>query len=126
MRAVDTNLLVRLVVRDDVKQARRADAFVAPGAWVAQLVLAETVWVLDSVYGLGRSDQALAVDMLLSHDRLTIQDAEGVEAALELFRSGKGVGFSDCLVLASAQRAGHLPLGTFDRRLSRLPGTEQL
>ena len=52
MRAIDTNVLVRLIVRDDSAQVERAEAFVAQGAWVSQLVLAETVWVLDSVYGL--------------------------------------------------------------------------
>jgi predicted nucleic-acid-binding protein len=52
MRAVDTNLLVRLITRDDPKQAAAADAFVSKGAWVSHLVLAEAVWVLESVYRL--------------------------------------------------------------------------
>ena len=52
MRAVDTNVLVRLIVRDDPAQVDRAEAFVARGAWVSLLVLAETIWVLKSVYGL--------------------------------------------------------------------------
>ena len=53
MRAVDTNVLVRLIVRDDSGsgQVEKAEAFVAQGAWVSQLVLAETVWVLEFVYG---------------------------------------------------------------------------
>ena len=46
MRAVDTNVLVRLLARDDAKQATAAEAFVNPGAWVSHLVLVETVWVL--------------------------------------------------------------------------------
>ena len=45
MRAVDTNVLVRLIVRDDPEQVDRAEAFVAQGAWVSLLVLAEAVWV---------------------------------------------------------------------------------
>jgi len=52
MRAVDTNVLLRLVTRDDAKQAARADDFVANGAWVSHFVLAETSWVLSSVYEL--------------------------------------------------------------------------
>lgn len=50
MLAVDTNVLVRLLARDDPKQAQAADEFVAKGAWVSHLVLAETLWMLDAVY----------------------------------------------------------------------------
>jgi predicted nucleic acid-binding protein len=80
MRAVDTNVLVRLVTRDDAKQVAAAEAFVAKGAWVPHLVLAEAMWVLASV----------------------------------------------CLVLEVARKAGHLPLGTFDRELGKLDGAEKL
>jgi predicted nucleic-acid-binding protein len=52
MRAVDTNVIVRLIVRDDPQQTAAAEHFVEKGAWVSNLALAETVWVLDSVYGL--------------------------------------------------------------------------
>ena len=52
MPAVDTNVLVRLIARDDPKQAKAAEDFIAGGAWVSLLVLAETTWVLDSIYGL--------------------------------------------------------------------------
>jgi len=49
MRAVDTNALVRLVVRDDSGQTRIADDFISKGAWVSHLVLMETIRVLDAV-----------------------------------------------------------------------------
>jgi predicted nucleic-acid-binding protein len=120
MRAVDTNVLVRLLTRDDPKQAAAAEAFVSKGAWVSHVVLAETVWVLDSVYGLKPPQIALAVEMLIRHVHLTVQDVDVVEAALRVFERRPSVGFSDCLVLASARKAGHLPLGTFERRLARL------
>jgi predicted nucleic-acid-binding protein len=48
MRAVDTNLLVRLIARDDERQVRVAEEFGSMGAWVSLLVLAETTWVLDT------------------------------------------------------------------------------
>jgi predicted nucleic-acid-binding protein len=124
MRAADTNLVVRLIVRDDVRQARAAEAFVASGGWVSHVVLAEVAWVLESVYGLDVRRIALAVEMLVQHEHLTVQDPEVVQAALDLFRGRTGVSFSDCLVLAIARKAGHLPLGTFDRRLSRIEGAE--
>jgi len=126
MRAVDTNVLVRLTARDDPKQVSAAEAFVTNGAWVSHVVLAEFVWVLTSVYGLAASEIATAIDILLAHQNLTVQDAEAVGAALDHYRKRPSVSFSDCLVLEVARKAGHLPLGTFDRHLSKLPGAERL
>ena len=123
MRAVDTNVLVRLLMRDDPRQAAAAERFVSGGAWLSHLVLAELLWVLDSTYGLKAAQLCLAVDMLLEHEHITIQDADVVETALEMFRS-RSADFSDCLILATARKAGHLPLGTFDRGLSKLEGAE--
>ena len=126
MRAVDTNVLVRLVVRDDAKQVRAAEAFIVGGAWVSHLVLAETTWVLDAVYERTAEQIAAAIDMLLNHEHLTMQDADVVTAAIENFRKRPGLGFSDCLVLEIARKAGHLPLGTFDRDLAKLDGAVRL
>ncbi len=126
MRAVDTNVLVRLTTRDHPKQVAAAERFVAPGAWVPHVVLAETVWFLSAVYELGPTEIATAVEMLLNHTDLTLQDADAVAAALEHYRTRPALGFSDCLVLEVARKAGHLPLGTFDRELSRVDGVQRL
>jgi predicted nucleic-acid-binding protein len=126
MRAVDTNVLVRLMTRDDAQQVKAAEAFVAKGAWVSHIVLVESMWVLSSVYELGPSKIATAVEMLLSHKDLTLQDSEAVVAALARYLKKPSAGFSDCLVLEVARKAGHLPLGTFDRNLSKLAGTQRL
>jgi predicted nucleic acid-binding protein len=126
MRAVDTNVLVRLLTRDHPKQAASAEAFVAKGAWVSLLALAETTWVLSAVYERRSEDIAIAIDMLLSHQHLTLQDPDVVSAALAHFRKKPTLGFSDCLLLEIARKAGHLPLGSFDRDLGRLPGIERL
>ena len=126
MHAVDTNLLVRLVVRDDADQVNAAEAFVAKGAWVSHLVLAETLWVLDAVYNRSPAQIANAIDRLLNHKELTLQDSDVVALALDSFRSRPSLGFSDCLVLEIARKAGHLPLGTFDRNLAKLDGTHRL
>jgi predicted nucleic-acid-binding protein len=126
MRAVDTNLLVRLVVRDDAHQVAAAEAFVSKGAWVSHLVLAETIWVLDAVYDRSPAQIASAIERLLNHKELTLQDADVVALALDHFRSRPSLGFSDCLVLEISRKAGHLPLGTFDRNLAKLHGTQRL
>lgn len=126
MRAVDTNVLVRLITRDDPKQVAAAEAFVANGAWVSHLALAEATWVLAAVYDLGAPEIGKAVEMLLNHKSLTLQESDVVSAALEHFRKKPALGLSDCLLLEVARKAGHLPLGTFDGDLGRLRGTEQL
>ena len=126
MRAVDTNVLVRLMTRDDVKQVAVAEAFVVHGAWVPHLAVAEATWVLASVYDRGREAVATAVEMLLSHEHLTIQDAEAVTAAVAQFRQQSRVGFSDCLMVEVARKAGHTPIGTFDRDLGKIDGAERL
>jgi predicted nucleic-acid-binding protein len=126
MRAVSTNVLVRLITRDDTQQAASADRFVQKGAWVSILALAEASWVLTAVYHLNAAELATAVEMLLNHKNLTLQDSDAVADALLLFRSRPALGFSDCLMLQLARKAGHLPLGTFDRNLGKIEGTQKL
>jgi predicted nucleic-acid-binding protein len=126
MRAIDTNVLVRLITGDDARQAAAAAAFVRPGAWVSHLVLAETSWVLTSIYELNPEQVASAVEMLLDHHDLTVQDAEAVARAMTLFRAHPAPGFSDWLVLEVARQAGHLPLGSFDRDLTKLDGAKRI
>jgi predicted nucleic-acid-binding protein len=102
------------------------EEFISKGAWVSHLVLAETSWVLESVYDRTREDIAKAVEMLLNHEHLTLQDQDVIAAAVEKFRKHKGVTFSDLLVLEIARKSGHIPLGTFDRHLAKLEGAKRL
>ena len=67
-----------------------------------------------------------AVDRMLNHTALTLHDADVVALALDHFSSRSSLGFSDCLVLEIARKAGHLPLGTFDRNLAKLDGVLRL
>ena len=126
MLAVDTNVLVRLLARDDAKQAAAADAAIAKGAWVSQLVLAEAVWVLDAVYERTPKQLVAALELLLAHESVVLHDADVVSAALAQFRAKPALGFSDCLVLEIARKAGHLPLATFDKTLARMTGAQRL
>jgi len=126
MLAVDANVLVRVLARDGAAQADAASRFIATGAWVSHLVLAETVWALESVFGRAPAQLIAALQLLLAHESLVLQDADTVAAALEHFRRRPALGFSDCLVLAIARKAAHSPLGTFDRGLARLPGARKL
>ena len=126
MLAVDTNVLVRMLARDEARQAAAADQVVAKGAWVSHLVLAEAVWVLDAVYARTARQLIAALDLLLAHETLVLQDADVVACALAQFRARPALGFSECLVLEIARKAGHLPLATFDKVLGKLTGAQKL
>jgi predicted nucleic-acid-binding protein len=126
MRAADTNVVVRVITRDDARQADAADAFIAKGAWISQLVLAEAVWVLGSIYKLDHEMITEAIAMLLDHESFVVENADVVAAALEQYRQRAALRFSDCLILEIARKAGHLPLGTFDKGLGKLDGAARL
>jgi predicted nucleic-acid-binding protein len=126
MRAVDTNVVVRLVTGDDVEQVAIAEAFVKGGVWVPTVVLAETAWVLRANFAFDHEAIADSVQMLLDHEDIVFENANIVAAALDDYRRRPSLRFSDCLILAAARHAGHLPLGTFDKALATLHGTARL
>jgi len=126
MRAADTNVLVRLLVRDDPQQVRDAQAFVSGGVWISHLVLAEAAWVLATVYRLDASAIIDGLEMLLSDQDFVLQDPDTVTAAVRLFRAAPRLGFNDCLIVEIARKAGHLPLGTFDRELAKIDGAQRV
>jgi predicted nucleic-acid-binding protein len=78
--------------------------------WVTLLV--EMIWVLDSVYDLTRAQIATAIERLLNHRELSLQDADVVAAALDHYRRRPALDFSDCLLLEIARKTGHLPVAT--------------
>ena len=94
MPAVDTNVLVRLIARDEPKQVRSAEAFVQEGAWVSLLALAETTRVLASAYDLTPGRIASGIEMLLDHKQLVLQDRASVAAELDSFRKHPKLGFA--------------------------------
>ncbi len=126
MRASDTKVLLRILTRDDARQEVATEAFIAEGARVSILALAEPAWVLATVYRKGADEIMTGVAMLLDHEDLTLQDADAVANALGVFRERPALGFSNCLILELARKAGHLPLGTFDRALGKVEGARKL
>lgn len=126
MHAIDTNVLIRILVCDDSSQLASAERFIQHGAWVSSLVLAEAIWAMDTIYDITPARQADAIEMLIGHQHLVLQDHEAIRAALQLFRSKPALGFSDCMILELARQAGHLPLGTFDRSLAKAAGAQKL
>jgi predicted nucleic-acid-binding protein len=121
MAAVDTNVLVRLLVADDPAQTRRALSFLEARRplWVSTVVLVETIWVLTAVYSWSKA-QILAMLETASNSRdFAFQSIETVRAAIATYVSGKA-DFSDCLALELARTEGHLPFATFDKATARL------
>lgn len=126
MRAVDTNILVRLLEQDHSAQCAAADAYQRTGGplWVPQVVLVETVWVLSTSCRRTRKEILGVLEALLGNADLHLQDEAIVSAAVASFKASKA-DFSDCLVLETARANGHVPLATFDRNLLKLPDTTQ-
>ena len=117
MIALDTNVLVRVLTRDDPAQVRKVlRKLRGKEVWLAKTVLLETEWVLRYSYGLSRSAISRAMDRLLGYGLATVEDREGVVLALAGYHAG--LDFADALHLASATEADRFL--TFDRDLARL------
>jgi predicted nucleic-acid-binding protein len=120
--ALDTNVLVRLVLYDDEGQAKAAERLVVRARrertplWISDVVLCELVWVLTRRVGLERPDIADALDQLLRTELITVGEARLVERALAAYRAGKG-DFADYLIREQAEAAGANEVATFDRAL---------
>ena len=124
MIGIDTNVLVRYIAQDDKTQSPRATSFIekecgvaAPG-FVGLVVLAEVVWVSESLYAAGRDQVSTIVRRILSIKQLVVQDAETAWKALRLFEAGKA-DFADCLIECSAVAAGCEHVVTFDRQAAK-------
>ena len=130
MIALDTNVLVRYLTRDDAGQAEAARSLVAslspdsPG-FVCREVLVELVWVLDRSHAASRDRIASALLGLLAADAIVVESADDVAAAVMAYADGVS-DFSDLMILAAARRAAATPLYTSDRRASRVDGVELL
>lgn len=128
MIGLDTNILIRYLTQDDPVQSLRATRIVErlteeqPG-FVSIVVMVETVWVLDRVYGLTANAIALALEKLLQADTLVIQNEQEVFTAMIALKTGAG-SFSDALIGALGEWAGCAGTLTFDRKATRLTGFE--
>ena len=127
MAAIDTNVLVRLVTRDDESQYKKAQAFVEKHqpVLVTQLSVLELVLVLMSRYGLDKERTCQVVQALLEMRELNIQAPAVLEAALKTWKKSKA-DFADCFILETVIDASESPLGTFDVTLGKLEGCKQL
>lgn len=126
MPSIDTNVLVRWLVRDEADQARSVDRLlddaVSEPLFVPLTVLLETEWVLRSRYRFDRGSIATTLDMLLSTTELEFQQEPAIEQAIWLFKQPASPDFADCLHVGLCRHAGREPLLTFDARAAKLSG----
>ena len=124
--ALDTNIIIRYLVRDNVKQSEAARALLEsltverPG-YVCREVAVEVVWVLKRAYGYSRAQIAAILKELLITEVLVFEVADDVAGAAFRYSEGEAE-FSDLMIMAAARRAGINSLHTLDRKLSRLEG----
>jgi predicted nucleic-acid-binding protein len=126
MKALDTNVLVRYLVQDDPVQGKKAATYIEAAAegdeqiLIGNIVLCETVWVLDSAYGYAKSEIEAAIEKLLESSTFQFEAKDIVWAALEEYRTAK-VDFADCLIGRVHRTLGCEPTATFDAALRKLP-----
>jgi predicted nucleic-acid-binding protein len=124
MRAIDTNVVIRLITRDHEDQALAAEALVKDGAWLSLVALVETCWVLSAGYEFTPPQLARALGILLDHEHIVVEHPVAVERALEVFRKRPKLSFPDCLLIEIARQSGFLPFATFDKDLAKLDDVE--
>lgn len=126
MKGLDTNVLVRYLVQDDPRQSKKAAQFIEsqctreqPGV-ISNIVLCETLWVLESCYDINKKRQAEVVEEILSVAELQITNTELVWQALRDFQANK-VDFADCLSARQNYAEGCDVTFSFNKKAAVLP-----
>lgn len=127
MLGLDTNVLVRFLIRDDETQFERARRLIRRETnrhepiLVSLMVVLETEWVLRSRYGLSKSEIHGVLSGLLESIDLSFEDEPSLEAALFMWKDSPAE-FADCLIGARHRALGCRATASFDTRAARLPG----
>ncbi len=112
MLAVDTNLLVKLLTKDDLRQAKRAAKVIeSDNIFIPKTVMLETEWVLRHAYGIGKNAIMSGFQKMMGLPNVSVEDQQTVFQAISWCESG--LDFADALHLASSMKADKFV--TFDR-----------
>ena len=123
MITFDTNYLVRHIVQDDPDQCRTVSQDIAREAvagrtiLILDIVLLETVWVLESIYGFDRKAVVSVLSELLEDSAFSFENPGRIKLSLDKFSSGKA-DYADYLIVAVAESKG-LEIQTFDKKLRK-------
>lgn len=118
---VDTNVFLRLFVKDDPAMFEKSRALFARteageiSLVTGEIILAEVVWVLESYYGFKRDEILMVIEAILGTRHLRVINRAMLQEAVRLFREGS-MDFIDACALATASQAGCASIATFDRR----------
>jgi len=117
---VDTNILVRHLTGDPPAMARRATAYLAAAGelLLADLVVAETIYVLESFYEPPRAQVAQAIRSLLAFDAIVVDPAL-VLRAVEVYETAR-IDFAEAYLVACAESTGVGEIASFDRSIDRV------
>lgn len=131
MYALDTNVLLRLLVADDPVQAAQAERFIVREqragnpVLVSLMVVLEAEWVLRSRYGLSKPAIAEALTALLDTAAIDVEDEGTLARALHRWHESGG-GFADCLLSERHLALGARATVTFDRQAAKRSGMRLL
>lgn len=129
MAALDTNVLLRYLVEDDVAQLAAARELIErcvreqQKLFVPVTVTLELEWVLRASFGYAKDEAVNVLSDLFSAAELSFESERALDVALHLYR-GSPADFADCLHVALADQAGETPLWTFDKGASKLSGAQ--
>lgn len=131
MIGVDTNVLARIFVADDLQQRAEAQAFLrerseTDPAFVSALVVAELGWVMTRVYQLPTTSVRDALDWMFESTNIVVEASDLLRSAIA-FAASSGADVSDCIIAALAKEAGAEVTVTFDKDAAkRIPEMELL
>jgi predicted nucleic-acid-binding protein len=128
MVGLDTNVLIRYIIRDDEEAFKVADDLISAASassdpvLIGTAVLLESEWVLRSRYKLRKDEISALFDLLLSAAEIRFEDEAALETALHSWKQCSA-DFADSIIVAKYLRSGCTAVATFDRKASALPGT---
>ena len=118
---VDTNVLVRHLIGDPPKMAARATAYLQRESelLVADLIVAETIYVLESFYEVARPEISEAMRALIVMESVSVVDAPLLLRAVEIYEYDR-LDFAEAYLIASAESTGVMQVASFDRSIDRV------
>lgn len=130
MIALDTNVLVRLLVADDHDQTQSAVGFIdsltsTEPALICRETLVELVWVLERTYGIGRVQISRSIYELIDSSEIIVEDVDRVRVVLRDYQSSAS-DFSDLMIRSAAIALGANVVVTFDKRFAKSANVELL
>ena len=124
---LDTNVLIRHLTGDPPEQARRATAFLAQAdeLLLADLIVAEVVFVLESFYGVQRDRVAELVRSVIAFPAIVVVDAALLLRAIELYEVDR-LDFAEAYLVASAETTGVGAVASFDRSIDKIASVQRI